>query len=224
MTLTFEPGPHLYRWNGLPVPSVTQVMSRAGLSTDYSNAPWPHLANAAKLGTEIHQIISVLLEQHGDGANWMQVAIDFRHPHERVRAGVVGFCGFMNGMQGQIQTIAFDLSIYSGVWSFAGSLDWIGFLNGRRTILDWKTTSILNAEAAGFQTAGYKIGYNERHPDQLVEDRGVLWLKRDGTPKLVMLDGPEHDADESTFLWGLGQVQGVDPEEWAATGAYVYEF
>jgi len=224
MSLAFDPGPHLYSWNGAPVPSVTQVMSRAGLATDYSGVPWPHLANAAKLGTEIHQIIAALLRQHGDVANWLQVALDFRHPHPRVRAAVIGFCGFMNAMTGRIQTVAFEQSVYSGVWGFAGTYDWRGFMNGRRTLLEWKTTSVLDEEAAGFQTAGYAIGHTGQFPDEPIEDRGVLWLRKDGTPKLVMLDGPEHEADESTFLWALGQIGGVDPAEWAATGAYVYEF
>ena len=54
--LTFDNSKHEYRFNGVVVPSVTQILKAVGLS-DYSYIPTGVLQIATERGTVVHKII-----------------------------------------------------------------------------------------------------------------------------------------------------------------------
>lgn len=56
--LTFDPTKHEYRFNGVVMPSVTQILKAVGLS-DYSHIPADTLQKAAERGHVVHEIIEL---------------------------------------------------------------------------------------------------------------------------------------------------------------------
>lgn len=210
---TFDPAEHVYRLDGRRVPSVTQVIQRAGMSTDYRDVPPQHLINAARIGRAVHAEAARLTEA-GSRLFWRSAALAYDHEHPRVEAAVRGWASWMHAMNPEI--LATERKMVSAALWLAGTLDLACVIQGVRWLIDYKCTSARDPVSWGLQTGGYKILWDEAHPQQPIERRGALHIRGD-QPMLVPLDD---DTDTGRF-WGA--LQSTRNHEWEEE-PYVYEF
>lgn len=70
-----------------------------------------------------------------------------------------------------------EVKIYSKNMKYAGTTDWIGFVNGRRSLIDFKTSNDLRLPYV-MQIAAYQIAYQEEH-NKKIEQNILLRLGKD---------------------------------------------
>lgn len=171
--LAFEPVAHRYTWNGVHVPSVTQVLAPL---FDFSMVPQRVLHRKQQIGTAVHTAIH--LELTGGGVDLQSIdpaCLPYFDAWRRFRDE----CLF--------EPVLVEFRVWNNVldkFMYAGTLDEWGLLQGYPAIVDWKTTMVLNAPAVGSQTAAYltalvRMGFGSLH-----DRRFALRLGSDGRYKL----------------------------------------
>jgi hypothetical protein len=174
--IDFEPEAHEYRVNGKRYISTTQALQAAGL-IDYANLP-PFYAER---GSAVHLACEYDVKGTLDEANLdSQIAPYLKADREFRR---------LSGIVIHEQEKRF----VSEVFGYAGTIDRIVTLNGRRGVLDLKAGH--PAPWHGLQLASYVLG--EGGPegfDSLA--RWNLYLREDGTFKLV-----EHSEPGDFLVW-----------------------
>ena len=70
-----------------------------------------------------------------------------------------------------------ELRLYCDEHWFAGTLDQVGMLNGRRVVMDMKATAGFDATHVSWQTAAYRHMFNKHYPDTPATHRFGLHLK-----------------------------------------------
>ena len=189
--IVFLSEPHTYLIKGKPVPSVTQVIEAAGLGLDFSLVPPDVLKMAQSRGNAVHVAAAL----------WDAGELDWSTVDPRIEAYVRAYVEFRRMLP--IKTVVVEKRMATGymkyndsIW-FAGTPDLIGFINGRRSVIDLKTGQ--NADA-GIQTAGYAILWNSEHKTEPIHDRYALRLRKDGSYKLIEEADPD---DAPAFLDAL---------------------
>jgi hypothetical protein len=177
--LTFSPTDHVYRFDGEVIPSVTQVLSRANMP-DYSAIPPFQLEWAAKRGTLAH----LLCEWDDDP----EMVIDWESVDERLYPYLNAYRQFREHTGFVIE--ANEQRLWNPRHRYAGTVDRVGMLTGRRVVLELKTTSVLHP-ATAIQTSAYLHAYNESRP-KAEQARGcvAVHLRGDGTYRLQKYDNP----------------------------------
>lgn len=179
---TFTARGHVYQQDDIVIPSVTQVLTLAGID-DVSRVPLFYLERAAAIGTAVHEACEFMDQDDLD--------IDSVHPL---------IVGHVLAYQKFKQETGFEPLIVeqrgigeSNGLRFGFCLDRIGMLNGEKILLDIKTSS--KAEHAWqIQTAGYADAIDHTEP------RLVIHTKKDGNYKVI-----RHDdlGDFETWLAAL---------------------
>ena len=181
MTLEFEELSHTYAWDGARVPSVTTVIRPLEA---YSRMSEEMLRPYAERGTAVHSMTEKWDNDECDLAEidhslygYLTAWIDFRSDHD-------------------FQPIAIEQRLYHGGRGFAGTIDRVGRVRGRISVVDIKTSAKLGP-AIGVQLAGYKElwNWNERR-DEHAYGRYAVQLAGDGTYRLMEYDCP---LDVETF-------------------------
>ena len=181
MTLEFEELSHSYAWDGARVPSVTTVIRPLEA---YSRMSEEMLRPYAERGTAVHTLTQWWDENDGTPedfdqslAGYLKAWIDFRKDFE-------------------FSPLAIEQRLYHGGRGFAGTIDRVGRVRGRISVVDIKTSAKLGP-AIGVQLAGYQElwNYNERRDDH-AHGRYAVQLAGDGTYRLMEYDCP---LDVSTF-------------------------
>ncbi len=92
-----------------------------------------------------------------------------------------------------------ERKVYSQTYNAAGTLDWVGLVDGKRSILDFKSSKALYDEYR-FQLAAYQSFYTEE-TGETVEQRILLRLgKEDGAFETrTFSDAEEYEADLQVF-------------------------
>jgi hypothetical protein len=147
MIIEFYPETHTYYVDGdVAQISVTALLSKHGLSPNYSEVPKETLKAAAARGTAVHEDIENYLNtkdytvQTPEGLKFVEWA------DENLDCATAE------------QMLAFD---YAGMW-LAGTADIMGYLkDGTPFIADHKTTATLHTESVAWQTS--ILDYMARH-------------------------------------------------------------
>jgi len=171
MSLTFQEEGHVYQYDGLVVPSVTQVLEPL---IDYSMVPDFRLAMAADRGTNVHK----MCELHDYGT-----LEDYEPEYEPYLDAWIMFLED-TGFEAEI----IETRLYHPVFKYAGAVDRVGMSKGKRVILDIKTTFTL-MPAVGPQTAAYQEMWNKNNPHMKAKQRWAVQLKSDGTYRIERLKG-----------------------------------
>lgn len=161
--LTFDENGHIYRLNGLVIPSVTTLMKP--LSDDFYRTVDPAvLDRAAKRGTAIHNAVE----------NYTQFGIEDIAP---------AYAGYFNGFLQWWKLrkpvpLATEQKVYHKILRYAGTADLICTINGRLTLVDYKSSAQVNTKLCAVQLEGYDRAF-ESHGVK-VEDRLILHLSKTG--------------------------------------------
>jgi hypothetical protein len=140
--LDFEPQGHVYRVDGVVVPSVTQLLEDAGLTVDYAAIPQAVLQHARHRGIHVDACCDLLDE---DALDWSSVhpeAVPYVEAWAR-------FCA-----EEGYEPAAGQVPLYHPRYGYAGTADSIGTLNGHWVVVERKATTKM-AATYGLQTAGY---------------------------------------------------------------------
>lgn len=179
-TVQFDELNHIYQKDGVVVPSVTQVLTLAGLS-DFSTVP-PHiLEKARQVGTAVHEASQFLDE--GD--------LDLESLDPSIVGYMVGYQKFREE-HGFKATLIEHRTVgeHEGM-AYGMCFDRLGSMNGYdcEVLLDIKTSSRPSASWA-IQTAAYVDGW---HNDPF---RLIVHVAKDGSYKLI-----RHEDGEDFEVW-----------------------
>ena len=172
--LEFLPETHTYLYDGLMLPSVTQILG-VKYKNDYASVPPAVLENASKRGTAVHKAIENYNNSgYDDGSEAVR---NFKFLQKQY--------GF------EVLDSELPLVIFKDDMPIAcGRLDMTMLIDGQTGIADIKTVSTLNKEKIAYQLNLYRIG--------LMQSYGVdaKFLKiihiRDGIRKVI--DSPVNDG------------------------------
>ena len=181
--LTFNKELHKYEFNGVPVPSVTQVLASVGL-IDLSMVPANILNEACEFGSLVHKATE--LYDHG------RLKLDGLDPE--INHCVTAWLQFVKDFD--VQILEIELRVYSNRFKYAGTLDRIAVIKDRLYIIDLKTGAKQKAYMA--QTAAYALAYREMTGTRAIK-RASVYL--DG--EKYKFDPHENKEDESVFLSAL---------------------
>lgn len=172
--LEFLPETHTYLYDGLMLPSVTQILG-VKYKNDYASVPPAVLENASKRGTAVHKAIENFnVSSYDDGSEAVR---NFKFLQKQYEFEV---------LDSELPIVIFkdDMPIA------CGRLDMTMLIDGQTGIADIKTVSALNKEKIAYQLNLYRIG--------LMQSYGVdaKFLKiihiRDGIRKFI--DSPVNEG------------------------------
>lgn len=173
-TLEYFDDTHTYLYDGLMLPSVTQILG-VKYRNDYANVPPAVLSNAAQRGTEVHKAIENFnVSGYDDGSEAVR---NFKFLQKQYRFEV---------LDSELPIVIFKDDFPIG----CGRLDMTMLIDGQIGIADIKTVSALNKEKIAYQLNLYRIG--------LMQSYGVdaQFLKiihlRDGIRKFI--DSPINEG------------------------------
>lgn len=150
---------HQYWWGDAPVPGVNEILRATGLvNTDYFTE------EGAARGKRRH----LLVEDYDRGQiDWSEVEAEDSHI-------LVGYREFLEDTGFVVQSN--ELPLYHPVLQYAGTLDKLGTLEGKTTVLDVKTGSSVGAWAK-IQVALYALAYAYTFQSEIPR-MGILHLRQ----------------------------------------------
>lgn len=182
--LTFDEGPHIYRWNDLIVPSVTQVIKDL---TSFDMIPATVLELARQKGVYVHKMVELWannqLGERDDQPEWIRPAYD-------------EFLKFAHDTG--LKVVASERRVYHPVYGYAGTLDLRCTMRHKKGvgILDVKR-SFLAGDAIGLQLAGYEGAENADKSQEKIEWRAAIRIHENFSYRLEQYDDKN---DWQTFL------------------------
>ena len=138
--LTFDEASHVYRLDGRAIPSVTTVIRDNRLGDDFHAVAPDVLEHARQRGTAVHAALHY----------WDEGTLDEATVDPVVAPYVAAWRRFVD--ERRVQIVAMERRHADQVYRFAGTLDRMAVVDGRRTLIDIKSGSVGGAQ---FQTAAY---------------------------------------------------------------------
>ena len=174
---------HVYRFDGLIVPGVTQVL-RFITERMYGHVPPALLEKKSQLGIAVHAATELVDDDDLDDDS-----ID-----ETWAGYIEGYRRFLAAHKPR-WTMSETL-LYHPVYRYAGQVDRVGFIDGAEGVWDIKTTAAIHP-VVNLQTAAYEELVRVSRNGCETMQRGVIWLHADGTFELVPVG---ELSDRPTFL------------------------
>lgn len=170
-SLTFDEATHTYRLLGGVVPGVTQILRPLA---DFSGVPAATLEAKADLGRRVH--LACQLDDEND--------LDETSVEDDVAPYLAGWRAFLRDTGAEV--LENERRVAEPMLMYAGTLDNVLLLNGKKWLVDKKTSFALPA-AVGPQTAAYQRALG----DNTVTHRGALRLRADGAYRFDPLTGAD---------------------------------
>ncbi len=138
--LSFNEEDHIYRLNGSVIPSVSAIMEPLSRK-EYGNIDARTLRNAAMRGSSVHFAIE----------NFIKFGIDDCEPEHR---------GYMDGFLEWYDKyrpiiIGSEIRTYHKLFRYGGTIDLLAIIDGKLTLIDFKTTSRLIDKNCRVQLEAY---------------------------------------------------------------------
>lgn len=161
--LTFEEHSHIYKLNGIEIPSVTTVMQPLS-SIYYGGIDTAVLNKAASRGTAVHNAIE----------NYTDYGIEDIDP---------AYQGYFDAWKEWFElrkpeVLGDECRLYHKILRYAGTADLVCVINGRVTLVDYKTSAQVNTKLCAVQLEGYDRAL-ESHGIK-IDDRLILHLTKTG--------------------------------------------
>ncbi len=182
--LTFDAGAHVYRHDGVRVPSVTQILAAEGF-IDYSFLG-EDSAHYLSRGQAVHAACEYLDE---DRLDWSTVAPAIE--------------GYVRGYQKFKRVLGFypthiETHVFDEIYRYAGTLDRVGRIgDARKILIDLKTGPICSW--VGAQLGGYAgaVRFNQIFADWNYLERWGVQLTADGGYQITKFE--DHEGDLAVF-------------------------
>ena len=191
--LTFDEGPHVYRLNGVQIPSVSNIMEPLSRAK-YDGVSDSVLQKAADRGTAVHNSIENFLKFEFE---------DF--PPEHI-GYVNAFKAWWDLMQPQV--VGSEVRLYHKQLEYAGTLDLLCVVCGKLCLYDFKTTYQVSEMTCGVQLEAYDQGL-QTHGIK-VDEKHILHLKKDG--KFKDISFPVDDKRRWKVFCELDQFRKAIPD------------
>lgn len=149
------------------LPRVTEILAAVGLGPDLSMVPPDILLAAQKRGTAVHEAIEALAYGYLDEA-----AVD-----PEIAPYLDAYRRFVR--ESGHEALASEVEVIHPAWQYVGHLDRIGWLLGRRVVLDFKTGTAM--DGVEYQLAAYCAAWDAQHPTEPVAGAAAVQLRDDGT-------------------------------------------
>lgn len=195
--LEFNEDIHTYSFNGVVLPSVTQIISEI-MPNKYVNVNKRVLNEKAKFGTEGHKIIEGLdvsdlesAKNHVRTIENKSLEICLREYLRLVR-------------KHNIKPKAHEMRVHFG-YIYAGTLDMIAEVNDKLSLIDVKFTSALDKEYLAWQLGMYSLTFDDCvHFGKYY----CLWLPKGDLGQLVEIK-PKTNDEIISKLKELGYIEEV---------------
>lgn len=177
--LTFEEEKHIYRLNGTYVPAVSTVMKPLSQAL-YKDVDEEILNKAAARGTAVHNAIENytlfgITDIEPDYEGYFRA---FREWWNEVKPKALGT----------------ECRVYHKVLRYAGTADMPVIIDGKRILVDFKTSAGVNRMLTGVQLEAYAKAY-ESH-GVMFDGKAILHLKSDGKYSWMYYDKNDTESWE----------------------------
>ena len=181
--LIFYDATHTYEVDGEEIPSVSEI-TRFISREVYGDVTQFNLDRAGDRGSKVHKALEVLdkygeVEADESVVPYLKAYLQFRKDHP-------------------CQWKYIEKAICAEDKSYAGTLDRYGSVDGKNTLLDFKTTKTISPAHRQMYSAGQNL--YRKALDEPVEQILILQLRDDGTYKLYPLDIEDALADACLLL------------------------
>lgn len=177
--LTFDESRHEYKWDGVRVPSVTQILAPL---IDYSMVPPDVLERGRQLGSAVHRMTELHDQDDLDEDSLDPVMIPYLEAWKKFRSET----GF--------EPVTIENKMYHPKHRYCGTSDRTGIVKGKLAVVDIKKMLALGP-VIGVQLAAYQSMHIEA--GLAVTNRYALGLRADGTYRLEPYTAPN---DFAVFL------------------------
>lgn len=187
--LTFDEENHLYKLDEKVIPSVTQILKEAGLSS-FGNVPEHILEPACILGKHVHKATELADLDMLDRESLDPLYLQYLESWESFKQDYLFVPDFI------------ELELFHQTLKFAGRIDRVGMIRIKnqnlRAIVDIKTG--MKTKEVAIQTAGYQLLFNNSviRKDQ-IKIRLAVFLKPSG----YKVETYTNKADENIFISAL---------------------
>ena len=185
--LTFNAERHEYKLNGKLIPSVTTILTHAGLSPKAFVTP-----EGLERGTQAHREISGFLRGY------------VNQPVSPYASQALKFI-----KETGAKVLASELKIHCETYLYAGTIDLVTVINGETWVIDFKLNNVYQSTYA--QLAAYQSAWNNKHfqnMKKMSRKRGALRLT-EKRYQLIDAEGPlrkgHFSEDWSIFIRALDQ-------------------
>lgn len=185
LDLTFDEDLHRYTFNGLHIPSVTQILKTAGL-VNLDWIPVEVLEQKADLGKKVHSATE--LYDKND--------LNFDALHPALLDYLTGWIKFRKDFN--FEPTEIEMQIVHQTYRYAGRIDRVGMMGKDLILLDIKSGTKQKTHA--IQTAGYELLYNQnKKAKELIKRRFVVYL----SPTGYEVEEHKDKNDRGVFLAAL---------------------
>lgn len=221
VTLEFNPGRHLYTWDGKKVDGVTSVLgviNKPALLGWAANCAVDHLMAAIQPGMVYDAITLEDLALHARKAyatkrdkaaetgtqvhQWIEDYIKGKQPDmpndTEVLNGVLAFKRWVDSRH--VEFICSERKIMSRRYCFGGTLDFEALIDGKLYLGDIKTSSAIYPEMF-LQTSAYQMARQEEEPGLEYAGQIIVNCRKDGT--LDVQESTQYDVNSKAFLAAL---------------------
>lgn len=175
--LQFEEKRHLYTINGIKLPSVTEIIDPVSYIV-YKGVDEFAKLKAGWRGTDVHFAIELyndtgVIEIEEKFKGYLDAYLQFREDYKK-----------------RLKVLHSEMRTYHKDLKYAGTIDMIAELDGKRIIIDYKTTSQLLSYLVALQTPAYMEAVNSwlKDDEKKLEECYVLHLEKNGNYNFVKVD------------------------------------
>jgi hypothetical protein len=138
--LTFDDARHTYRLDGIIIPSVSTIMEPLS-NAKYKGISESTLSRAADKGTGVHNAIE----------NWTKYGIeDILEEHRPY------FDAFLQWWEEtKPEVVGSECRVYHKLMRYGGTIDLLAYIDGKLTLVDYKTTYKVSDMTCGVQLEAY---------------------------------------------------------------------
>lgn len=189
--LKFCPESHVYELGGVKIPSLSEILTQAGVS-DYSNVSEEILRKSAAFGKAVH-----LACQYFDRGSLDESTLDCN-----LKPYLTGWINFCEDFK--CEWLVIEEPMCSKKLMYGTTPDRIGCVKGRISGVEIKATAKLMASTA-IQTAAHAMAYNETAPRgmKILDRYGVLLLPDGVNERNYKMEKYKKKSDESVFRSAL---------------------
>ena len=161
--LDFDESTHTYRLDGEVIPSVSTIMEPLS-GAKYAGISERTLSKAADKGSSVHNSIE----------NWLKFEIEDVNPEHR------GYFDAFKEWWGKDkpEVVGSEVRFYHKILRYGGTGDLLAYINGKLTLVDYKSTYALSDMTCGVQLEAYAQALASH--GIYVEQKKILHLKKDG--------------------------------------------